>query len=187
MKLIVGLGNPGSQYVDTRHNAGFLALDHLAKAWGAGAFTQDAKRFTSLAKANSGDETVLLAKPATFMNESGRAVAGLLAFYKLTPADLLVLHDDMDIASGTFRSTSSSRAAGHNGVADLIEKLGTPALARLRIGIGRPEDVLGACQPGHDYVLGRFTDTEQEALDKLFPALEKEARAFLEHTKTALS
>lgn len=186
MKLILALGNPGTKYEGTRHNAGFEALDYLAAAWSAGPFEKDAKRSAEVAKASVTGESVLLAKPDTFMNESGSAVSALLHFYKLSPADLLVLHDDMDIASGTYRFTASSRAAGHNGVADVIEKLGTQDFARLRIGIGRPQDVLDICQPGHDFVLGRFTENEHTALRTLFPELEEKARAFIGQTKAAL-
>ncbi|MEK9174023.1 MAG: aminoacyl-tRNA hydrolase [Patescibacteria group bacterium] len=168
MRIIVGLGNPGKKYEDTRHNAGFLALDFIAKKHAFDPWEEKKKLLATIAEGHIKGEKILLVKPSVFMNDSGQTVNKVLSFYKLTPADLVVIHDDIDILSGTLRNTSSSRAAGHNGVANIIEHLGTQDFRRSRIGVGRPTEVLGVCQPSHDYVLGKFTPEERTALDTLF-------------------
>ncbi|MEI9966099.1 MAG: aminoacyl-tRNA hydrolase [Candidatus Moraniibacteriota bacterium] len=179
MKLIVGLGNPGTEYQDTRHNAGFLALDFLQTAWESPAFLSEQKLVSSQSVARFGTEKLLLLKPETFMNDSGTAVRKALQYYKIGPEDLLVVHDDMDIPSGQWRFTESSRSAGHNGVESLIEALGTQDFARLRLGIGRPEATLGACQPSHTYVLGILSEKERLALASLFPQIQGEIESWI--------
>lgn len=177
MKLIVGLGNPGSQYEKTRHNAGFMAVDRLARRWASAEIPKG--RFSALCvEAPVKGERVLLMKPTTYMNLSGRSVAEAVGFYKLNPSsDLLVLVDDTALPSGAIRLRASGSAGGHNGLADIQQKLGTEVYPRLRIGVD-------ACPPMmklEDYVLGRFT-TEQAAL--LEPALDKAADAtetFIQH------
>ena len=153
MKLIVGLGNPGKEYEHTRHNAGFLALDSVREALGFELFKEDKKMSAERSEGKVGTEKVLLVKPNTFMNDSGTAIQALLNFYKLSPKDILLIHDELDIAPGSYKLATSSRPAGHNGVQDIFEKLGTQDIVRIRLGIGRPADVLGVCIPGHDYVL----------------------------------
>lgn len=177
--IIVGLGNPGSEYAKTRHNAGFAALDFLGKSFAAPEFRTDPKFFSELASVSIDGKKAMLAKPTTYMNESGKAVRTLLDFYKLEPSALIVIHDDLDIAAGTLRTTESSRAAGNNGVASIIEHLGTQDFFRIRLGIGRPTETTGACMPSHDYVLGRFSDDEFVALEKLFPEIETIVRGRL--------
>ncbi len=179
--LIVGLGNPGSEYTTTRHNIGFLALDRLREAFGAPAFRPEAKFFAELSSVTIDGHKVILAKPTTYMNESGRAVRAILDYYKLDAGSLIVIHDDLDIAPGTLRTTDSSRAAGHNGVQDIIDSLGTQDFFRLRLGIGRPVEVEGVCMPSHDYVLGRFS-TEESAghaalLDAVVTTVQNRLRA----------
>ncbi len=171
--LIVGLGNPGPEYTSTRHNIGFLALDRLREAFDAPAFRPEAKFFADLSSAIVNGNKVILAKPMTYMNESGRAVQTILDYYKLTPASLIVIHDDLDIAPGSLRTTDSSRAAGHNGVQDTIDCLGTQDFFRIRLGIGRPVEVEGVCMPSHDYVLGRFSAEESAGHTALFDAVTK--------------
>ena len=166
--LIVGLGNPGPEYVSTRHNIGFLALDRLREVFDAPAFRPEAKFFAELSSAVVNGNKVILAKPATYMNESGRAVRATLDYYKLEPASLIIIHDDLDIAPGTLRTTDSSRAAGHNGVQDIIDCLDTQDFFRIRLGIGRPVEVEGVCMPSHDYVLGRFSSEERAGHVTLF-------------------
>ena len=179
MKLVIGLGNPGREYEKTRHNAGFLALDFLQKEWGFEIFRGD-KDFQSEISSGAFDgEKVLLVKPQTFMNRSGEAVQKMLAYYKLSPADIAILHDDLDIAPGTFRTTDSSRAAGHNGVQDIIDHLGTQDFFRIRIGLGRPAEVLGACVPSHDFVLQKLSEEELKNLETLFPKIQEEIFNFL--------
>lgn len=168
MKIIVGLGNPGASYENTRHNAGFLALDFLHNKLSGTPWTEKKKLCCFFSECIFDGEKILLIKPTTFMNDSGQTVKKVLSFYKLTPDALIVIHDDIDILSGTLRNTTSSRAAGHNGVSDIINHLGTQDFRRSRIGVGRPTEVLGVCQPSHDYVLGKFTREERAKLDKLF-------------------
>lgn len=151
MKLIIGLGNPGKKYEGTRHNLGFVAVDTLA-AEESGVWKTDAKRKAETCQVTIGHEKVILAKPTTFMNLSGEAATALLSFYKLTPEDLLIVHDEMDLEPGRIQlKPAGSGPAGHNGVASIQEQLGTKQIARLRLGIGRPEH---ATQPTEDYVLG---------------------------------
>lgn len=177
--IIIGLGNPGSEYTRTRHNAGFAALDFLAHSSDDRDFRADPKFFAELTSVSIDGKKTILAKPTTYMNESGKAVRVLLDFYKLEPSALIVIHDDLDIASGTLRITESSRAAGHNGVASIIEHLGTQDFFRIRLGIGRPVETAGVCIPSHDYVLGRFSDDELTALEKLFSEIEAIIKARL--------
>lgn len=179
MKLIIGLGNPGKEYENTRHNAGFLCVNFLQKEFGFEPFAPDKKMSASIADGTIGSEKVLFAKPDTFMNDSGKTVSALLRFYKLSPSDIAVIHDDLDIAPGTYRTAVSSRAAGHNGVQDIIDALGTQDFFRVRLGIGRPTEVLGACMPAHDFVLQNFSPEELAALTGLFPKIQEELLLWL--------
>ncbi|MBP9751568.1 MAG: aminoacyl-tRNA hydrolase [Candidatus Moranbacteria bacterium] len=163
MKIIIGLGNPGKEYGETRHNAGFLFLDMLKDSWGFPEFVPE-KKFAGLVSAGmKDDKKTLLVKPVTFMNHSGEAVVALANFFKLTPADITVVHDDLDLPFGTWKIAAGSGAAGHNGVTDIIERLGTKEFRRIRIGIGRPE---GDRDPA-DYVLSRFTPEEERKLPEI--------------------
>ncbi len=170
MKLIVGLGNPGSAYEKTRHNAGFMAVDRLHRRHAAAETPRP--RFDALCvEAVIRSVRCLLLKPITYMNLSGRSVAQALGFFKLNPAsDLLVIVDDVALPTGALRLRAGGGAGGHNGLSDINRALGTPDYPRLRIGID-------ACPPMmklEDYVLGRFSP-EQTAL--LEPALDKAADA----------
>lgn len=163
MILIVGLGNPGKQYEQSRHNFGFRVLDLLA---GGEAFEN--KHDSLLIKTDN----LILAKPQTFMNKSGQAVAQILKFYPA--AELVVVHDDLDFSLGTIKIQKNISAAGHNGVQSIIDELGTKDFARIRLGIDNPE-ARGQI-PGDDYVLQKFTDQEEkivkEILEKSKDALE---------------
>lgn len=174
MKLIIGLGNPGEEYVNTRHNAGFLCVDFLQRAFDFEPFALDKKMSARIASGVIGGQKILLVKPETFMNHSGGTVQALLHFYKLSPADIAVIHDDLDIAPATYKTTASSRAAGHNGVQDIITQLGTQDFFRLRLGIGRPADVTDTCMPSHDFVLKNFSSEELTHLSTLFPQVQAE-------------
>lgn len=174
MKLIIALGNPGKNHELTRHNAGFLCADFLQKEWHCSDFQENKKMSALVSEGVVGKEKVLLIKPDTFMNASGTAVSQLVHFYKLTPLDIVVIHDDLDIASGTYKTTPSSRAAGHNGVQDIIDKLGTQDFFRVRLGIGRPVEVAGVCIPSHDFVLQKFSAEEMKNLSLLFPKVKDE-------------
>lgn len=161
MKLIVGLGNPGPEYARTRHNAGYEAIDRLARRIADPSALAKA-RFDSLTlEGQVGSERVLLLKPTTFMNRSGRAVAQALAFFKLDAArDLLVIADDLDLPCGSIRIRADGGAGGHNGLSDILSALGSPQWARCRVGIDRPGQV-----PQAQYVLGRFTGEQQPLAD----------------------
>ena len=146
MKLLVGLGNPGEKYEKTRHNIGFMALDDFLKAYEPlrNTLWEDNKKFKSdLAQVewNRKDgkvEKVLLAKPKTYMNNSGMAVQLLMDFYKIDPSDVWILHDDVDFPSGTLRIRLGGASAGHRGVMSIIDTIGTDKFWRFRLGIGRP-------------------------------------------------
>ncbi len=136
-KLVVGLGNPGAEYAETRHNAGFWFCERLARDLGA-SFTKEA-RFHGQA-ANARTEGVWLLMPQTFMNRSGQSVAALARFYRIAPAEILVVHDELDIPPGQLRVKFGGGLGGHNGLKDITAHLGTQDFWRLRIGIGHPGD-----------------------------------------------
>ncbi|MBI5654450.1 aminoacyl-tRNA hydrolase [Candidatus Uhrbacteria bacterium] len=162
MKLIIGLGNPGKQYARTRHNAGWMALDLLAEKLGA-FFASEQEFKAQIAKHFVADERVILAKPQTFMNLSGQAVSALMNFYKADINDLLVVHDDLDYAPGQMAFMPQGGAAGHNGISSIFELLGRQDFARLRIGIGRPENKEIKTE---DWVLGGLNqETEKRILE----------------------
>jgi PTH1 family peptidyl-tRNA hydrolase len=158
LKLIVGLGNPGSDYADTRHNVGFWVADELARRHEV-KFRHSAKWQARTARITGGDEDVLLAEPTTFMNLSGWAVRELATFYKIPVADVLVMVDDADLPLGKLRLRTSGSAGGHNGLKSIIQELGTQEFPRLRIGVGR--------QPGElrNHVLGRFGADERQPIE----------------------
>lgn len=161
MKLIVGLGNPGPRYEGTRHNVGFMVVTELAKRWNAGAAKFD-KHFEALiAEASAAGERVLLLAPQTYMNLSGRSVAAVLRFYKLDPADALVIYDDGDLPVGSIRVRPDGSGGGQKGMEDILRRLGTTAVARVRIGIGRAPSPLMA-----DWVLSRFSPAERPAIEE---------------------
>ncbi len=166
MKLIVGLGNPGQQYANTRHNAGFMAVDLIARKYALGPAKQ--KFHAGVVEAELAGEKALLMEPLTYMNRSGLAVGEAMGFYKLTPPDLLVIVDDFALPLGTLRLRASGSAGGHNGLADIQRVLGTPEYPRLRIGVGAPE-FEGRSVKHVDHVLGPFTTEQRQALE---PALE---------------
>lgn len=157
MKIIVGLGNPGKKYERTRHNAGFLAVEELARS--ARLELSLEKCHALLGKGALGTEKVVLAQPQTYMNDSGRSVAALLKDAYASAADLIVLHDELDLVAGTVRVKIGGGHGGHNGLRSIIEYLGTADFIRVRIGVGRP-------LPGMDtaeYVLSPFFAEEREA------------------------
>jgi PTH1 family peptidyl-tRNA hydrolase len=164
MKLILAQGNPGDQYSSTRHNVGFEALDHFAKKSDI-SFQTKPKFFADIAELSHGDDKVLLVKPSTFYNETGRSARALVDFYKLNPAsDVLVIHDDLALPFGTLRTREKGSDAGNNGIKSLNAHIG-PDYARLRVGIyndlrERMDDV--------DFVLGRFSKEEATALTEIF-------------------
>jgi PTH1 family peptidyl-tRNA hydrolase len=158
VKLIVGLGNPGSEYRDTRHNIGFLVIDELARRWNTAASREQFEAL--IVKTMFDGAPVMLAKPLTFMNLSGHAVSALAGYYKVEPADLLALTDDVALPLGRLRARREGGAGGHNGLKSLIEQLGTQSFPRLRIGVGRGDDRRDLA----DHVLGRFEADERDTV-----------------------
>jgi len=162
MKLVVGLGNPGPEYDGTRHNVGFDVVDRLARRWADPASSVAKSRFSGLVvEAQIRDEKVLLLKPLTYMNLSGKAVAEAIRFYKMSAADdLLVVVDDTALACGSIRLKPGGGAGGHNGLADVSRLLGTDDWPRLRIGIDKPGQI-----PLKNYVLGRFAPEQKPLVE----------------------
>jgi PTH1 family peptidyl-tRNA hydrolase len=159
MKLLVGLGNPGAQYETTRHNVGWMALDRLATERGL-IFKSDRRFRADVAETTvpDSDERLVLAKPLTYMNLSGESVGALARFYKIEPADILVVYDEMALPLGQIRVRPGGSAAGHNGMKSLIAHLGTQDFPRVRIGVGAPAgDAIG-------HVLGTFRKEEWPAV-----------------------
>jgi peptidyl-tRNA hydrolase, PTH1 family len=159
VKLIVGLGNPGAEYQRTRHNAGFWYVDALARAAGA-SWRRERSQQCELAEVRIGDVEVRLMKPTTFMNRSGTAVQSVCAFYRIPPAEMLVVHDEIDLPPGTVRLKFAGGHGGHNGVRDVIACIGAD-FWRIRIGVGHPGDKDQVV----DAVLGRATADEQLLID----------------------
>lgn len=164
MKLIVGLGNPGKEYENTRHNAGFMALDRLAGEFDFPSFKFSEKHKAEISEGQIGGEKVLLAKPHTFMNHSGQAVRPLVQFHKIPHGDLVVLYDDIMIPQGTLRLRPEGSAGGHNGMKSIILELGAQDFPRVRLGIEPPADLK---MPLADYVLGKFSKSELAAMHEL--------------------
>jgi peptidyl-tRNA hydrolase, PTH1 family len=156
MKLVAGLGNPGPQYRETRHNVGFLVIDELARRWRVDQWREQFDALT--AKTVFDSEPVILAKPMTYMNLSGYSVAGLAGFYKIEPADVFVVSDDAALPLARLRARRDGSDGGHNGLKSVIASLGTTGFPRLRVGVGRGE---GERELG-DHVLGRFPEDERE-------------------------
>ncbi len=161
MRLVVGLGNPGSRYAPTRHNAGYWYVDALASRYAA-TFRSNARFFGDLAELSVGGHPLRLLKPSTYMNESGRSVAAVVKFFRLPVEDILIAHDEIDLPPGSVRLKRGGGHGGHNGLRDVIPALGSPEFARLRIGVGHP---------GHkdlvtDYVLNRPRSEEQALIEK---------------------
>ncbi|MCB9850750.1 MAG: aminoacyl-tRNA hydrolase [Phycisphaerales bacterium] len=167
MKLIVGLGNPGKEYERTRHNVGFRVVDLLASRWQIDMLSE--KFHAWFGSGVIRDERVVLLKPTTFMNRSGQAVQAAGKFYQLELADLLVISDDVAIDVGRLRVRKKGSAGGHNGLSDIIRRIGSDEFCRLRFGIG---DVPGAVRSSH--VLGRFSADEDELIE---PAIRRCADA----------
>jgi PTH1 family peptidyl-tRNA hydrolase len=160
IKLIVGLGNPGPEYADTRHNAGFWWVDLAARHLG-GQLAHDPKYHGFVARVNRPAGPVWLQQPLTYMNLSGKAVAPLARFFKILPDEILVVHDELDLPTGQMKLKKGGGAGGHNGIKDIQAQLGTPDFWRLRLGIGHP---------GHKgevaaYVLGRPPASERLSID----------------------
>ena len=159
MKLIVGLGNPGPEYRATRHNVGFMVADALVDRWRVS--DQWREKFEALLiKTMVREESVVLAKPLTFMNLSGQAVAGLAGFYKIDPSDIFIVTDDVALPVGRLRARREGGAGGHNGLKSIIQSLGMQAFPRMRVGVGRGDSRRDLA----DHVLGRFEADERDTV-----------------------
>jgi PTH1 family peptidyl-tRNA hydrolase len=169
MKLIVGLGNPGRSYARNRHNVGFIALNRFARSEG---IKFDRKK--GLARIGEGEvvgNKVMLARPQTFMNNSGQSVSRLVRKFQIAPNDLIVIHDDLDLPLAKIRISHGSSSGGHKGTNSIIQELGTQDFIRLRIGIGRPDEPEVSEDDIIDYVLSDFSPAEKRAIDKIIPTV----------------
>ena len=168
--MIAGLGNPGAEYAQTKHNVGFMLVDALADRLNAPAWKEDF--FSAVTEVRIGGEKVFLVKPLTYMNNSGEAVGPMLSYYKMTADDLTVVHDDMDIPAGTVRIRKKGSSGGHNGIKSIIAHVGGENFARVRIGVGRPP----AGWTVINHVLAPFLAEDapkiREAIGYLLPAVE---------------
>ncbi len=161
LKLIVGLGNPGTRYAHSRHNVGFMIVERFAHAHGLG-FAR--RRFNAeLAEGEIDGMRTMVAKPQTFMNLSGEAVGKLFKFYKIAPHDLIVVYDDLDLPLGKMRMRPKGSAGGHHGMESIIARIGTSDFPRLRVGIGRPNP-----DADIDHVLSNFEGDERKLMDETF-------------------
>lgn len=171
MFLVVGLGNPGREYANTRHNIGFRCVDALAARHNL-AFEDKKKSKAKIALGSIQGQRVLLAKPQTYMNLSGSAVQGLAAFYQIPPAQMMVIFDDLDLPVGTLRIRPRGGSGGHKGVTDIIQRLGTQGFSRIRVGIGRPDTPVDPAS----YVLRPFEGSDEveiaEAVERVILAVE---------------
>ena len=182
MKLVVGLGNPGREYVGTRHNIGFEVVDRLAEKLGwirSGDFDRAAKsKFNGLmfdgvvGRSVGESERLVLLKPTTYMNLSGQSVQSAMAFYQLSPGDIMIVLDDLALPSGRLRLRGSGSSGGHNGLKDIERALGTNGYPRLRLGIDAPPPPI----PGKQYVLGKFSAEQRKLID---PAIDRATGAIL--------
>jgi PTH1 family peptidyl-tRNA hydrolase len=177
MKIVVGLGNPGDEYINTRHNTGFKVIDLLAEA-----LNIDVKKRKFGARLGTGEfatKKLILLKPWKFMNRSGQVVATTMGFYKLGLENLMIVTDDMALEPGRIRIRAKGSAGGHNGLADIIEKLGTNEFARCRVGIGSNTGQVDQNQV--DYVLGKPTESQRMLLDKAIENAKDAVMCWIEH------
>ena len=177
--LIVGLGNPGTKYELTRHNAGFLAVDDFADQQHC---TLKSEKWNGLfCSERIKGQRVILLKPQTFMNKSGESVIRFVHFHHIPLENILVIHDDLDLAQGKIKVAAKGGPGGHNGIRSLIQHLGSPAFSRLKIGLGRPErDEKGRGVPVDRYVLGNFTDEELSHFNERLALIHEGINLFLE-------
>jgi PTH1 family peptidyl-tRNA hydrolase len=174
LHLIVGLGNPGADYTQTRHNAGFQVVERLARRWDV-RWTYE-KRFNArVARFNRGEHDALLCEPQTYMNSSGEALASVVSFYRASPSRLLVVVDDADLPVGELRLRPGGSSGGHHGLESIEQHLGTREYARLRVGIGRQDSARQIA--GH--VLSRFSSTETAIIDKVLTVAADQAECWL--------
>ena len=174
MKLIVGLGNPGREYRDTRHNVGFMVVDEIARRHGLEWAMAPSQVPDAFVVKKFGANPVLLAKPLTFMNRSGDAVAALSRYYDIAPADMLAVVDEVDLPFGRLRARARGSGGTHNGLRSLVERLGSTEFPRLRLGVGRGD----ARRDLADHVLSKFERDERDALDEFIARAADAAEMF---------
>ncbi|WP_165005244.1 MULTISPECIES: aminoacyl-tRNA hydrolase [unclassified Enterococcus] len=174
MKMIVGLGNPGTKYQKTKHNIGFMVVDRLAQDHQA-VFKKNPFE-AEVAEFFQGGEKILLVKPQTFMNESGRAVGPLMTYFGIYPEELLVIYDDLDLAVGKIRLRQKGSAGGHNGIKSIISHLDTNVFDRIKVGIGRPEGKQTVVQ----HVLSPFSKANQPLIEAAIDQSAKAAEFMIE-------
>ncbi len=173
MNLIIGLGNPGEQYANTRHNIGFMAIDKIAEYFNFEDFQSEKKLKAQIAKGTIDEKETILIKPQTFMNNSGQAIIACQSFFKVPIENILIIHDDIDIELGKIKSAQSGGSAGHNGIKSIIELLGTKDFQRIRVGIdsrkkgGIWQKLFGKI-PTEKFVLQNFRKEEMGILDTVF-------------------
>jgi PTH1 family peptidyl-tRNA hydrolase len=178
MKIIIGLGNPGKKYERTRHNAGFLAVDEIARDLRFSLLQEKYHAFVG--KCRIGGEEALVAKPQTFMNESGRSVGAILRYTYAKAADLIVVHDELDLPLGAVRVKTGGGHGGHNGLRSIIEYIGTADFIRVRVGVGRPAPGRDAA----DYVLSPFGADERKTADESFLRAAQAVQSIVMHGLT---
>ena len=172
MKLIAGLGNPGRKYDQTKHNTGFMALDHYLEK---NDLTLDKDKFDGLwTKQKINGEDVIFLEPQTFMNDSGKSIAQVANFFKIKPEDILVIHDDMDMPIGKIRIRANGKSGGHNGIKSIMACLGTNNFNRLKIGIRHPEN-----ESVVSWVLSPFNNDQQKLMDTAFETSENVINDFI--------
>ncbi len=174
MKLIVGLGNPGREYRDTRHNVGFMVVDEIARRHGIDWASGPSQIAETLVGKRFGGEPLMVAKPLTYMNNSGEAVADLTRYFNVSDEDLLVVVDEAALPFGKLRARPRGSAGGHNGLKSIIERLGTTEFSRLRLGVGRGDGRRDLA----DHVLARFERGEQAELETLITRAADAAEMF---------
>lgn len=180
MFLIVGLGNPGKEYDNTRHNIGFKAIDFLSREYN---IELNGEKFKGIyGQGFIKNEKVILLKPTTYMNLSGESVRAIIDFYKLTNEDILVIYDDISLDVGKLRIREKGSAGGHNGIKSIIAHLGTDVFSRIKIGVGQPKGDLV------NHVLGKFSKEETEILDEVLDVVVKATEVIVkENTKEAMN
>lgn len=190
MRVIVGLGNPGEKYEDTRHNLGFVTLDHLLKKYEPlkeSNWDNNSKTKCEIKKLSICNIPTLLVKPQTYMNNSGMGVKAALDYYKAKSEDLIVIHDDLDLPLGKLQIRFGGGSAGHNGIESLLETLKTDKFLRIRMGIGHPKRIDGAKfntdhhQSVEGYVLSNFLENEHKDVRNMIKHVQKNIELILEH------
>ena len=184
MKLIIGLGNPGEKYRNTRHNVGFMALNEFLEANNKkqvanNKFKLHKKSNSEIAELIVSHEKIILVKPQTFMNNSGTVVKALTTTYKLQPTNLLIIHDEIDLLFGEIRASQNASSAGHKGVQSVIDSLGTQDFTRIRVGVESRED---KTRPATEaFILQKFSQTEAKKLPNIMTEINKKIEEFIQN------